>query len=181
MGRCHHFDTLLAVIQRLESFPDILFLFIGDGFGNEVIRKFKESHRLNNVQFLPYQKREHLAQSLSAGSVHLVTLKEGMQDLMVPSKIYAAMAAARPILYVGPQGGEVPRILESAECGWSVKIGDDEGLKEYILKLYQDRSLIQALGQQSRRFFEKHFEQKILTEKFYICLNEVLVKTREVF
>jgi glycosyltransferase involved in cell wall biosynthesis len=174
MGRCHHFETLLPVIQQLESVQNILFIFIGDGFGNETLRKFRDNHHLKNIHFLPYQKHEDLAKSLSVGDVHLVTLKEGMQDLMVPSKVYSSMAVGRPIIYIGPQAGEVPRILGESQCGWAVKIGDHERLKEYILRLYQDHSLVQALGQQARQFFENNFEQKLSTEKFYICLKEVL-------
>jgi hypothetical protein len=61
--------------------------------------------------FLPFQPYEKLSESLSAGSVHVVTLKEGMQGTLVPSKFYSALAVAKPVIFVGPRRCEVADII----------------------------------------------------------------------
>jgi glycosyltransferase involved in cell wall biosynthesis len=174
MGRCHHFDTLLPVMQELSAVPDILFLFIGDGYGSQILKEFKNEHHLQNLSFLPYQKSEDLSLTMSVGDVHLVTLKEEMQDLMVPSKVYSALAAARPVIYIGPRGGEISRILEETECGVCVSIGDNRFLRESILKFYKDPALVRSFGEKARIYFERYADQKHLTSKFYDSLKKVL-------
>jgi glycosyltransferase involved in cell wall biosynthesis len=97
-----------------------------------------------------------------------------MQDLMVPSKVYSALAAARPVIYIGPRGGEISRILEETECGVCVSIGDNRFLRESILKFYKDPALVRSFGEKARIYFERYADQKHLTSKFYDSLKKVL-------
>ena len=56
---------------------------------------------LANVLFKPYQPKEHLKYSLTLPDVHLVSLKPALEGLIVPSKFYSAIAAGRPVIFIG--------------------------------------------------------------------------------
>ena len=43
-----------------------------------------------------------LAHVMMAGDVHIVTVKRGLEGVVVPSKLYSILAAGRPILVVAP-------------------------------------------------------------------------------
>ena len=76
----------------------IVFLFIGAGSGYRPLRAAVAARRLDHVLFRPYQERAQLALSLTAPDVHLVTLRPAWEGLVMPSKLYGALAAGRPVV-----------------------------------------------------------------------------------
>jgi glycosyltransferase involved in cell wall biosynthesis len=173
MGRAHDLATPLAAARILRDRDDVSFLFVGDGGKRaEVERATRE---FPNVRLAAYRPRESLSASLSAGDVHLVTLAEGLEGLIEPSKAYAAMAAGRPAVYVGPQGSEVARTLRSEACGLAVENGDAEGLACAVADLASDPARRAAMGERGRRAIEGHLGRAAATKRFRELL-EALVR-----
>lgn len=56
---------------------------------------------LKNVMFQPYQPRERLRESLSLPDIHIVSLDERLEGLIVPSKFVGVLATGRPVLWIG--------------------------------------------------------------------------------
>lgn len=110
LGRVNDFSTVLEAARLLCDRSDIVFLFVGEGAQEETIRQFKETHRLSNVRVMNYQPRQSLRYSLAAGDALLITLADGLAGLSVPSKAYAAMAAGRPLLFVGDPKSDIAQI-----------------------------------------------------------------------
>jgi len=79
-------DTLIGALAELREDRDILFVLISEGPRLEKFRELSARAALPNVRFLPYQDRDRLAHSLSAGDVHIVTNKKGLGGLRVPGK-----------------------------------------------------------------------------------------------
>jgi len=140
LGRAHEFTTVLEAARLIQNSgeSDILFLFVGGGPGEEALRRDAEAANLQNVRFLPSQPIDLLSQSLGAGDLHLVTMKEGMSGLVVPSKFYGVMAAGRPCLFVGPAKSEVAEFLTEHSSGCVLKPGDAEALTSAILSYRHD-------------------------------------------
>ncbi len=55
-------------------------------------------HEVDQVQFLYYQSRAVLPQSLSAADVHVVGLASGLAGYVVPSRLYGILAVGRPLI-----------------------------------------------------------------------------------
>jgi len=138
LGAAHDFGTLLDAAKGLKDRSDIVFLIAGGGPRLAWVQKQVEERHLTNVRFLPYQPREMLRYSLSAGDVHLVTLRPGFQGLLVPSKFIGALASGRPLLFVGPNEGEIPDAIRVGGCGFIVEPGDATALSEAIVALQAD-------------------------------------------
>jgi glycosyltransferase involved in cell wall biosynthesis len=124
LGRAHEFQTLLEASEILKHDPSIVFLMIGAGAGMNQLKKSVSERGLRNFRFLPYQPRESLADSLAAADVHWVSLLPALEGLIVPSKLYGILAAARPVIFVGDPDGEVARVIRAAQCGATVAVGD---------------------------------------------------------
>lgn len=118
--------TLLEAAQRLRDEPRLCFAFVGGGLGKRDVEAFVSRHQLSNVLCLPYQPLATLGQSLSAADVHVVALGEDMVGIIHPSKLYGAMAVARPVLFLGPRPSHVSDLLDEFEFGWHVPQGDVE-------------------------------------------------------
>lgn len=159
MGRAHEFVTILDTAEQLIGRTDIVFLFIGGGPQREWIRQEAQRRGLENIRFKPYQPRARLTLSLSVPDVHLISLQPFLEGLIVPSKFYGIAAAGRPTIYVGDPDGEIPHILHESGCGYTIAIGDSQGLASYIQALAGDIGLVGELGHGARKVFEQRFDQ----------------------
>ena len=139
MGRAHDFTTVIGAARRLQEQGEksILFLFVGEGPEESLIRRKVFDQKLKNIRFLSPQHAATLSASLGTGDLHLVTMKVGMEGLVVPSKFYGVMAAARPTLFVGSKDSEVARMILEHGIGQVIVPGDDATLAETIL-YYRD-------------------------------------------
>jgi colanic acid biosynthesis glycosyl transferase WcaI len=160
IGHVNEFSTVLEAARRLRERSDLVFLFIGEGAKSDEIRKFCEQHKLENVRFLPYQQRELLPYSLAAGHVSLVTLKEGLAGLSMPSKTYGIMAAGRAILFIGDCRSDIARIVEQSGCGAVVAAGDSHRLAEIISAWSYEKAKLADFGCRARSFFEGRFDRR---------------------
>lgn len=175
LGRVNEFSTVLEAAQLLRERPDIVFLFVGDGANAEAVEEFSRRHKLTNVRLLPYQPRSRLRFSLGAGHVSLVTLADGLAGLSVPSKTYAIMAAARPIVFVGDPRCEIASIVEHSGCGAVVGSGDSGRLVNIIEEWASDKGKLEKMGLAARALFEARFERRLAVEayvqSFEKCMN----------
>ncbi len=165
MGRCHDIDTLLETARLLKNEP-ILFVCIGGGAKREKLRGDIETSGLKNFRFLPYQEKAVLPYSLTAGDVSLVSVAEGMESLVAPSKLYPAMATGRPIAAICPSASYLGPLLEAASCGTAFNNGDVQHLADFIRILSKDSERAQLLGDAGRKYLESHFTPEIISRQY---------------
>ena len=165
MGRCHDIDTLLAAAQLLKDEP-ILFVCIGGGAKRETLKVDVEAQGLENFRFLPYQEKATLPYSLTAGDLSLVSVAEGMESLVAPSKLYPAMATGRPIAAICPANSYLGPLLKAAGCGAAFENGAAEHLANYIRMLSHNGEEAERLGQAGRQYLEAHFTPEIIAQQY---------------
>lgn len=147
LGVSHSFDEIVEVIRRFErEDPKVRFVFIGTGSRHAEIAQARKRHGLRNIVLLPFQPAERLAHSLSLGDIHFISLRPGFEGVVVPSKAYGAMAAGRPIVYLGSPEGEIARSIAEHDIGIVVAPGDVDGLEKAIRSYRDDPDLVQRQG-----------------------------------
>jgi glycosyltransferase involved in cell wall biosynthesis len=145
----------------LASNPGVQFLFSGGGPQRKSLQDIFERNQLSQVTFRAYCDRSQLGASLSEGHLGLVTQKPESAGAVVPSKVYAIMAAGRPLLYVGPHDATPAQIIQEFNCGWQVEAGDSEKLVDILTRLADRPTEIREAGERARRAFLDHFERQI--------------------
>lgn len=160
IGRAHEFDTILDAAEKLTSAANIIFLFIGGGAQRDRIEEEVRRRGLKNIMFKPYQPRERLALSLTVPDVHIISLQPSHEGLIVPSKFYGIAAAGRPTIFLGDQGGEIPRILRETGSGYQVSVGDSVGLANRILEMVRKYHETLDMGVSARLVFDSRFDQR---------------------
>ncbi len=129
LGLAHPIGALLDAATRLaETAPEALVVFVGDGPQRAWAAAEVARRGLSNVRFLPFQPAARLAESLGAADVHLVAMDEALVGLVVPSKLYGALAAGRPVVFAGPEASEAARLIREHGCGTVVAGVPAEGL-----------------------------------------------------
>ena len=171
IGRVHEFGTILDAAERLKPSTNIIFLFIGEGARRVSIEEEVLRRGLGNIMFKPYQPREQLGLSLTVPDVHLISLQPSMEGLIVPSKFYGIAAAGRPAIFIGSKNGEIPRILQEAQCGFSVEKGQAEDLSQVIQELADHLDTCVSLGKRARAVFDRRFETRHAMHAWEAILN----------
>jgi colanic acid biosynthesis glycosyl transferase WcaI len=157
LGRAHEFQTVVGAAQLLRAEPDIVFLMIGGGSGMEDLRRAVNALGLRNFQFLPYQPREALPDCLAAADVHWVSLRPALEGLIVPSKFYGILAAARPVVFVGDRDGELARHIRASECGADIGVGACEDLALLLRRWKAEPGLRDRLGRNGHRLYQERY------------------------
>ncbi len=96
-----------------------------------------------------------------------------MEGLSIPSKVYGALAAGRPVIFIGPRGSETAALVGEAQCGYSVQPGDTQGAVQALLAGYEDRALLEKQGQAARLYFSRRFDRNIATKNFHQVFQRV--------
>jgi glycosyltransferase involved in cell wall biosynthesis len=170
MGLSHEFGTVLEAARMLKADEGVVFLFIGDGKQLDKVRE--QAAGIRSV-FLPFQPEADVAHSLSAASVHVVTLKAGLEGVLVPKKLYGAMAVGRPVIFVGGERSEVAAVIREALCGFRVEPGDAAGFVRVVQRLKATTGERFSMGKRAHKAFIEKYERKLGTAKIGQLLAEV--------
>ena len=153
LGLAHSFDEFLDAARRLRQRDDIVFLYVGDGPRLDEVKSVQAAEGLTNIRFLKYFPREMLHASLSVADVHLISMREEMTGIVVPGKLYGAMASGRPTLFVGPDHCESADTIRQADCGATIRLGDVDGLVAAIEGFAEDHEGALEMGRGGRSAF----------------------------
>lgn len=173
LGRVHEFDTLLGAASRLRERDDITFLIVGRGPRLAEVKARVEREKLGNVRFEEPQPRDSLGASLAVPDVHVSILSARFEGLVLPSKLYGIMAVARPTIFIGDVKGETGMVLADARAGFTVAMGDVDGLVEAIVALRDDPGRVLELGLNARRVFEDRFDMPLALARWRVVLQRV--------
>lgn len=134
LGRAHPTATILNAAEILSrEYPDIEFVFVGDGPGQEKLLQERATRGLENIRFLPFQPASRLRELMESGDVHLISMADETAGLLVPSKLYAALAVRRPCIFVGPSHSEAARVINDFKAGAVVPQSEPEMLAQTII------------------------------------------------
>lgn len=177
-GLGHDAQTIIDAMRLLKDDAGVRFVFIGGGKRRKEVEAAVQEFGLTNAAFEDYRPREELSQSLSAGDVHLISLKEGVEGIMVPSKMYGIMAVARPSIFVGHPTSEISRVLEESGSGVTVREDRPEELAARILEMKNDRERARAMGERGRVALEGKYDAQAACERWAELL-EGLVQSQK--
>jgi glycosyltransferase involved in cell wall biosynthesis len=155
LGAKHNLEPLIDAARMLSD-TDVHFQFVGEGAKKPKLQEMVARYGLTNVQFLPYQPMDRLAETLSAGDISVVCLEMGHTGISVPSKAYGVMAAGTPILGMLDPLGEIAQTIKETGCGVLVDENPDD-VASTIRELMADPDRIREMGDAARAaFLEKY-------------------------
>jgi colanic acid biosynthesis glycosyl transferase WcaI len=140
-------ETLLTAAHKLED-EGIGLVFVGDGAQRGKIEAGAAGSK--NIRFLQFFPASKITSVLAAADAHVVTVKQGLEGVIVPSKMYGILAAGKPILAVAPRGTDVAAIGEQHGSGvW----GDPQNavqVADAIRGMFADAAKLQAMGEAAK-------------------------------
>ncbi|MFI5331644.1 MAG: glycosyltransferase family 4 protein [Desulfobaccales bacterium] len=165
MGLGHRFETILSAARLLAPVDTVHFVFIGDGAKKPQIDAFRRAHNLKNIMMLPYQPRERLRETLSAGDIQLISLDAKVQGLIVPSKLAGILAVGRPVVFLGSEQNSIAAAILQGSCGYIIPEGDVERLGKVIRGLIKNPEDRRRLGESARKLFDREYDRAVVVPK----------------
>ena len=140
-------QTLISAVRMLED-EGVGLVFIGEGAMKPQVEAMAQGCRA--IRFLPFRPASEVPLVLSSGDMHVVTVKRGLEGVVVPSKLYPTLAAGRPVLGVAPEETDVVRIIRRTGCGISANPDDAASVAEAIRSVLHDSKQLETMARRAR-------------------------------
>jgi colanic acid biosynthesis glycosyl transferase WcaI len=140
-------NTLVIAARKLAS-DGVGLVFVGDGAQREQIEAAAAGS--GNIRFLNFFPASKIPSVLAAADAHVITVKRGLEGVVVPSKMYGILAAGKPIVAVAPK--ETDAVSIGVRRGFTVSADPDKPaeLVSAVRALAGDAQKLKRMGQAAR-------------------------------
>jgi glycosyltransferase involved in cell wall biosynthesis len=162
-GIAQGLDLILETAKQLLSFTEIEFQLIGEGPTKSGLINQAQNENITNVKFMDPVPKNKIPELLANADILIVPLKTQLTGA-VPSKLYEAMAAGKPVILIAE--GEAAEIVTDAKCGVLVVPGDNDGLKNAIIQLSKNPQDRKFMGENGRNYVIQNYNRNVIVENF---------------
>jgi glycosyltransferase involved in cell wall biosynthesis len=140
-------ETLVQAARKLSG-EGIGLIFVGDGAQRGKIEAAAAG--CANVRFLPFFPASKIASVLASADAHVVTIKRGLEGVIVPSKMYGILTAGKPILAVTPRETDVASIGERRGFAICADPDDASEVAAAVREISRSAEKLRAMGAAAR-------------------------------
>jgi colanic acid biosynthesis glycosyl transferase WcaI len=139
--------TLIAAAKQLSA-DGVRLVFVGDGAQRTQMEA--SAAGLSNVVFLPFFPGSKIPSVLAAADAHVITVKRGLEGVVVPSKMYGILVAGKPIVALAPAETDVASL--GMRQGFAVCCDPDntEELVSVVRALAANECGVKTMGEAAR-------------------------------
>lgn len=147
---------------------DVKFVFIGNAYHPEIIRKIESLRKNSRIKFLSNLKLDELVRWYQRASL-----------LMLPSKYEAfsriiAEAEACGCAIVATRVGGVPEVVKDGRSGFLVDYGNWAGMEQKIEYLLGDPKARRKMGAEGSKHISSNFDTRIVVKKLEKIYSEIV-------
>lgn len=153
VGLSQSFELVRAAAEHWADDPAVHFVINGEGAARPAVEAWATA--MDNVTVADFVAREEVSLLLGAADVQLILLKRGLARSSTPSKLYANLAAGRPILASIDTGSEVAGVLERSGAGVAVPPEDPDRFITALADLLDDGPGRELMGKRGRAYVER--------------------------
>jgi colanic acid biosynthesis glycosyl transferase WcaI len=139
-------ETLLAAAQELRN-DAVGMVFVGDG---ALRARLEAAAGSSNVRFLSFFPPNKIPSVAAAADAHIITIKRGLEGVVVPSKLYGILAAGKPVVAVAPKETDAASLATQRGFGVTADPDKPAELVAAVRTLIDQPSRIQAMGTAAR-------------------------------
>lgn len=147
---------------------NVIFSIWGTGSEENKLKEYVwNNHLCGFIQFNGPYFRSQQCDVLNRCDIALVSLRNKICGLGVPSKSYNILAAGKPILFVGPLNSEICLMIRENEIGYCFDEFDYSGIEGFISSLSPNRiKEFQEKGIKARKLAETKYAKEIILNRF---------------
>lgn len=164
MGRANGLQYIVeaAKICRDKGVDDIVFIFMGSGATEPMIKDMCEKYALTNVKFLGHHNMATVAEVVNCCNASITSF----MDLPIlatnsPNKLFDSLSAGIPIIV--NSAGWTKDLVEQHNCGFYVDVKHPEQLAEKLIVIKDNKELLAEWSRNARKLSEEVYDKDILT------------------
>ncbi|MBD2785770.1 glycosyltransferase family 4 protein [Xenorhabdus sp. DI] len=157
IGKAQDIGNLLRLANKMKTFPDAHFLFIGQGDEVSLLKEHKKRFNLDNITYLPSISQEEFKKVLLSIDIGLFSLSQHHKIHNFPGKLLGYMVNSIPILGSVNHGNDLMEIVNESGAGLIYINGDDEKLFNSAVDLLQNEELRRKIGKNAFNLLKDKF------------------------
>lgn len=172
IGEAQDFESILKSAELTQEYSDIKWVIVGDGRKKLWLEEEVTKRNLHNIYLLGRYPLNEMPSFFYHADIMLMTLKdEKIFSLTVPSKLQSYMAFGKPVVTM--LNGEGSQVVNDASCGLCSNASNSDELARNIIKLYQNRDIVDQLGRNGKEYYEKEFKKEMIVSKIERIFKEL--------
>ena len=167
MGVANGLDYIIdaAKLAKDQFINDLNFIFLGYGATLPNLQKKVNHFKLNNVQFLGNHEMSVVSEVVNCCDACFTCFL----DLPIlytnsPNKLFDSLSAGKPVIV--NSSGWTKDLVENENCGFYVDPSNPQSFIDEILKIKNNKVLLEQWGANARKLSEEVFNKSILSSKF---------------
>jgi putative colanic acid biosynthesis glycosyltransferase WcaI len=166
LGAAHEYKLFLKLARQVKEVSnDIIFTFACRGNRTKELYKDLRDDDVN-VRIASFAPESELEKRLAAADIHLLSLRENWDGIVVPSKFFGSLAVGRPLLYSGSKESDIGKWIQKYGCGLILD-GDDNNMDRiivYLLSCIENKTKLQEWQENAFRAYHENFSKKIVMD-----------------
>ena len=156
VGHAHDITPFLELARECRR-RQLSIGFCFAGYGNRYQEQTAQiTSEDTNITLARFASEDELTARLASADFHMISLRDGWEGIVVPSKFFGALAMGRPVLFSGPVASEINGWIQQYGLGYRLEADTATMLEHY---LHQPEALA-TMKQQAFETYQKHFSRK---------------------
>lgn len=152
----NHEMMIRAYAKLAAKYPEYTLTIYGDGELRAYLEKLIASLGLSGRVLMPGVIL-NVADEIEKASLFLLTsYSEGVSNALIE-----AMALGLPVIATDVPSGGTVELIQHAENGWIIPVGDEAALAEAMDRLLSDTDFAKRLGRQARKLQERFAPERV--------------------
>ena len=167
MSRSHDFASLLELARacRARAGDRIALCFACTGTNLPALKAAVRPED-TNVRFAEFADEAAIQRRFEAADFHLGSLRPDFTGIVVPSKFFAALAAARPFIFAGAADASISRWIEEYGVGLVLEPGRAADVATKLAALTSDTGAMHAMRDVALQTYRRHFAKQLINDRW---------------
>jgi glycosyltransferase involved in cell wall biosynthesis len=166
IGKANNLDVAIEAAKILQKdYPNIKFLFVGDGPEKGRLLEIVKKEKINNVEFRPPVAKNKIVEIILKSDALFFHLQDSpiFKYGISSNKLFDYLASGKPIIF---SSNSINNPVEEAKAGITVPPDNPQALADAIIKLYKmSPEERRAMGLNGRKYVEKYHSLPVLVDK----------------
>lgn len=153
-------DSFIEAVKRVQDTGGEIILRFAGFVSGELREKILASLPPSTAEFLPYVSHpEAIRLMLSSSALLIIIPRHRNNGCIITGKIFEYIASGKPVILVGPPGGDASDIITSSGAGMAFDYDNAEGIREFVLRLINGEFSVSATGKE--KYSRKNLSRKL--------------------
>jgi colanic acid biosynthesis glycosyl transferase WcaI len=174
VGHAHDLSPLIALARacRLKGL-DVGFCYAGCGAHYDCQTAVITDDD-TNIRLAGFADEKELDLRLAAADIHMVSVRESWDGIVVPSKFFGAIAIGRPVIFAGSDKSSVSEYIQRYDIGRVISGMDVTATTAWLEELLQAPHTLRQYQRRAFSCYHDHFSREKMCRHFSELLCETI-------